>query len=320
MKTSKLPGYKFVKKTVKGARFLRLAQKMQIDPLDNYLIFSDPRGGSTWLTEIIKEGVSQPILWEPLHLGFMKQFENIGFGWRQYIPEEVQWNEAKQQFDRLFSGKILNTWLTQMTNIQELLGAEAFIVKFCRGHMLLPYLVHNYTFKHAPIHLIRHPFAVVSSQLKHGAWNYDFTKYTIPDIPYNEVYKEHEEYLGSLKTHEEALTASWCIANKVPLSHTGNNTKWITLSYEELLLDPEKSVQRIFDRWNIDCDIKALNLTKRSVTTKAGSPISAKEQLGYWKKNLKDDQIGRMKAVLNYFEITAYNDSVEPLITYNDLH
>src|SRR5690606_852588 len=147
-----------------------LQSKMDVKPLEHFLIFSDPRGGSTWLMQIVKQVTNKPILWEPLHVKNVPELQKIGFGWRQYIPEQANWTEAKEFFDKLFKGKILNPWIMQQTTKQELLQADQLVVKFCRGNALMPYLTSTYSFKYKPIFMVRHPFAVVASQMKHGGW------------------------------------------------------------------------------------------------------------------------------------------------------
>src|SRR5690606_13257283 len=143
--------------------------------------------------------------------------------WRQYIPEHAKWPEAEAFFINLFKGKVLNKWIMQQTTAKELLQSNQFIIKFCRGNALLPYLTHHFHFVHKPILLVRHPFAVVASQLKHGSWNHIHPKFTIPEAPYHSHYKEHEAFCKTLTTQAEILTSYWCLTNQIPLRHAKNN-------------------------------------------------------------------------------------------------
>lgn len=316
MVRKKIPGYWRANKVYESLFFQYLDYALKFNPATNHLIFSDPRGGSTWLTEILHRITQNPILWEPLNLKKVKEFKDIGFGWRQYIPEDAEWPEANELFDRLFQGKIRNKWIMQAATGRQLLKADAVLIKFCRGNMLLPYLTNKYDFIYKPIYLIRHPFAVVSSQLKHGGWNHLYGGFNIPNAPYNEIYKQHETFLTSLKTKEEALTATWCITNLVPLTHIKNNIDWITINYESLLVNPEAVLNRILTGWAINYDLSNINFNKKSFTTRSGSPVSGKAQLEYWKENLTIKQIDRMESVLQYFEVEAYTRSPEPQIIY----
>lgn len=287
-------------------------------PTQNHLIFGSPRGGSTWMMKIIQTITKEPIIWEPLHLRTKNDsFRKLNFGWRQYIPEDVVWGEAQLTFNQLFAGKYIDNSIYKYSNFKQLLFSKSFLIKICRGNLLLPWLTNNFSFNYKPIYMIRHPFAVVSSQLKHGAWNYPVIKFNIPEIPYNQIYIKHEKYLKSLKTKEEMLTANWCITNQLPLNHLNNNINWLTINYEEILVNPHKSLQRILQEWKIQFDLDRIDFSKKSFTTKQGSPIQISKQLGYWKENLNNEQVDRMLKVLEYFNVKVYSKNLEPEIIFN---
>lgn len=58
-----------------------------INPKNTILIFSNPRGGSTWLAEILNSIPSLAI--EPLKLGKLKEFNKLNFCRYQPIPENA---------------------------------------------------------------------------------------------------------------------------------------------------------------------------------------------------------------------------------------
>lgn len=287
---------------------------------DQILIFSDPRGGSTWLTEIIKSISNTAIIWEPLHLKYIPQLRELNFGWRQYIPEEVDWPQAKLLFKKILEGKIVNEWTMLYSTFFNYLSAETFIIKFCRGNMLLPWITRTFDLKYQPIYMLRHPFAVVNSQLKQGGWDNITTSFEIPNTPHNDCFNMHNPFLKTLKTKEERLTAVWCITNNIPLNHIDNNIKWITLNYENLLLQPNQEVQRIFTCWDMPVP-EGIETTyrKRSSTTlghlNTGDPET---QLNRWQRELNVNQVDKMQRVLDYFEITCYSrDKLVPIINSN---
>jgi hypothetical protein len=279
------------------------------NPNDQFLIFSDPRGGSTWLSEIINTIPNTAIIWEPLHLGYAEQLKDLGFGWRQYIPETVNWPEVNSFFEQVFSGKILNKWTMSNTDIIDYVYAKYFIIKICRGNMMLPWITRYFNFTYRPIHLIRHPFAVVNSQLKQGGWNQPFKKYKIQEIKYNDCFEVHKDFLESLTSREEVLTAVWCITNNVPLNHPENNNRWITIYYEDLVIDPEKEINRIFDIWGIPIPIDVDKSYRKISRTTLGeiNMVNPEIQLARWKKELTEVQIEKMQMVLEYFKYKIYS-------------
>lgn len=309
---------------VKRTIISTLVQRKKYSISENHYIFSSPRGGSTWLMEMIQTITNEPVIWEPLFLGIEDNpFKKLNFGWRQHIPENVAWREAKTLFDELFTGKILTEKILNHSSFSQIVISKSLLFKICRGSALLPWLTNNYSFSFKPIYLIRHPFAVASSQLRHGAWDYPFSEYTIPDTPFNDGYIQHESFLRKIKTREEALVAEWCLTNLIPLKHPDNNIKWLTINYEEFVLNPEKTVNRILQSWGLEYDLSTINFNKDSATTKKDSPDLTIERLSNWKNHLNDKQIESMGNVLNYFNVKCYSESnpfPEKIFNYGSQH
>jgi hypothetical protein len=297
---------------IKNILYKKISRCARYDPLNNILICSDPRGGSTWLSEIIETIPKSTVLWEPLYHGEdgLTCFKNLKFGLRQYIPESEKWIEAEKAFKDVLSGQELNWWVCRQTDPIKLLTSKILIIKFVRANALLPWLTHTFQFKYAPVLFLRHPFAVVASQSKFGAWdNREHEQYEIPEIPFNVIYTEHKKFLDTLTTQEEALTARWCIANRIPLNDNRNNIEWIIMFYEDLILDPKKELNRLFDKWKIALPEGALDVINRpsSMTIDASAIGNNEKQLSKWKTQLNEHQIEKMQRVLDYFEITVYS-------------
>ncbi|WP_243472483.1 sulfotransferase [Winogradskyella sp. MH6] len=290
-------------------------------PLNNHYLFADPRGGSTWLTEMVQKITNEPIIWEPLHLNRKSSpFKALNFDWRQYIPEDETWESAKNSFNLLFKGKVLNDGVLYHSTFKQCLTSSSLLFKICRGSGLIPWLTKNHDFNYKPIHLIRHPFAVVSSQLRHGGWSqHKFTQFNIPETPYNQYYIEHSEFLKSLKSIEQVMVAMWCISNLRTLNNKRNNCDWITINYEDLILNPYEIMNIILDQWHNDYDISQLDFFKNSKTTKDDSPKSKEKRITHWEKNLSEIQKKDMGTVLDYFNVTHYAKDnpypIKPFIT-----
>lgn len=312
----RIPGLWRVQNYLTDLKYASIAGQIEKNPFDNYLIFGDPRGGTTWVAEVIQSVIPTALIWEPLSIGTVKEFQNLNFGWRQFIPENEDWPEAKNAFNKLFEGKILNHWTAAYTNPEELKSNRPLLIKFCRGNQLLPWISKNFHFRNKALYIIRHPFAVAASQLKQGAWNFNYEGFRIPEIPFNDIFKQHKSFLGQLKTKEESLVAYWCLSNQVALNHPGNNKTWICVNYENLILNGQKHWERIFSEWDVEFDPQKLNLSRKSSTTIEGSPVSGKAQIEHWTSQFDSGQILRMKSVLEYFEVEVYNENPYPLINF----
>jgi hypothetical protein len=285
------------------------------DPAGNLMIFSEPRGGSTWITETIAAVPRTAILWEPLFIKHVEAFRNLGFAVFQHIPEEAEWPEAEQAFERLLRGRILNYWTCRQTTMKAMRRADRLILKICRGNALLPWLTRKFAFRYEPVYLVRHPLAVVASQLRQGGWDWEYSGFKVPGPPFNEIYAEHDRYLRGLKTKEEALTAGWCLTNLVPLRSSGNDHRWITVHYEDLIRDPGRGIRRIFDRWGTPIPDGIMEKVRgaSSTTREATFEQSIEMQLSKWQEHLTADQQKRMLDVLEYFGVHEYG--ADPLPT-----
>ena len=304
--TSKLIAQK-INRNFKKHIVRKFARARLYKPYNNHYIFADPRGGSTWMMEIIQNITDEPVIWEPLDFKIKNNpFNDLNFGWRQHIPEAENWEEAKHLFNNLFSGKILSQNILDYSTFSQLQNSQSLLFKICRGNALLPWLTRNFEFKYKPIYLVRHPFAVVFSQLKHGAWDYPFTNFHFPDTPFNDNYKEHKKFLDTIEYKEEALVAEWCMSNLITLNNPKNNINWITINYEEFVMNPENTLKRILTEWQIDYDISKIDFKKNSVTTKKDTPDSKIKRLSSWQKNLNSKQLKHMKRVFDYFEVDFY--------------
>ncbi len=171
-----------------------------------------PRGGSNWLGEILLNAQETILIDEPLWRGFyrsldynptdsegkIKQFSRLGFYFDQPIPSDAKWEEARIIMESVLKGTICNYSLYDRNKLKNLGKGETFIIKFCYGHLLLPWLQYNFNIKSIVLH--RHLCAVVASQLKY----YGMTKIpnnpsgNLPEIRYNEIYKNTERFGGKL--------------------------------------------------------------------------------------------------------------------------
>lgn len=286
--------------------------QLQFKTSKNILLFSDPRGGSTWLAEILCKATQKAMIFEPLHLKNAPKVKEIGFGWRQHIPENENWPEAKAFFQDLFSGKIINWWLAQMSSRPALIKSDSAVIKFCRGTMLLPYLVKHFEFDLLPVYMVRHPFGVVASQLKHGGWSHTEDYFKLPDTKFNDVYKHHQNYLENLSSKVELMTAHWCITNAVVLNHANNNQEWINIYYEHLVASPKKVINEIFMRWGIQPNFNDLDFQKPSKTALKKTKVDPEIQISSWVNFFSKEDIKKMLSVLEHFEISIYDDTIYP--------
>jgi hypothetical protein len=285
------------------------SHRQNINPKSTICIFTSPRGGSTWLGEILLEINNSVLCNEPLFR--LEEFSDLNFVWHQPIPPGSHWPDAEEVFRKLLNRELL-TYSTYFTNnLMKLPGATHHIFKFCHGNMLLEWLTDH--FRINPILLVRHPCAVVSSQLSHHGWEYLKREknhtYSIPDFRYNEAYYLYEDILKTVKTSEENLAATWCLTMVNSLKSWSNDVKWITVAYENLYVNYEYEIDRIFRRLGLEIPSSIYKMNRKvSVSTLEGSSeyLLSGKQLSSWKDKLTIKQQNNIIGIAKEFGLDHY--------------
>ena len=296
------------------ARFDRLRSNVQFDPKDAILISANPRGGSTWLFELLRNIPNTATLFEPLHKKWVPEVRALNFDWHQRIPEEADWPEAKQLFDDILSGRLLCVDTGQYSTVDDYKAAERLVIKFIRINGLLPWLTRHFEFALKPVVLTRHPFAMAASMMRHPNWQTMPKHYVFPDGRYSDYSDKDRRFLGALSTTEEAMVAKWCTRNRGFLSHPRHNQDWITLHYETLLLQPEETIRHLFAEWNIDVPPDLIPQIDTASRTSVETDFKRDKafQLEKWRERFDPDQTARLIAIMDHFEIDLYGDDALP--------
>lgn len=281
-----------------------LSRNCNFEPADNLILCSAPRGGSTWLAELLSQVPRTAVLFEPMYRRRSWPFKELNLVAYQPIPEHAEWPEAKAAFDAVFRGKVINDWTGHQSSFLSFLTAKRLVVKLCWAHAMLPWLTRTFKFNYRPVLLLRHPFAVAASQLKFGAWDRMDGGFRIPSCRFQEHFTKHEHFLSQLRGREESLVAYWCLANQVPLTHPGNNQRWTTVYYEHLLMNPEPEIQRIFRNWGLPVPrhiLDRVRIPSAKTVEATFREEGLEEQLVKWRRVFDNRQLDKMMAVLDYF-------------------
>jgi hypothetical protein len=174
---------------------------------------------------------------------------------------------------------------------------------------MLAWLVNNFQFKYKPIYLLRHPVAVARSQIRNFFDEQESIEpFEIPDTINSERYRKHLEYLNSLGTRLERQVALWCIHNKSVLNHPDHGKKWIVVYYENVVVNPDKELQKLAKELNLNIPENSIDYQKASRSDYHNEYIADKSvQLSKWKKGLTEDHQKALQQVLDHFEIKEYS-------------
>ncbi len=175
------------------------------------IVFGSGRSGTTHLASVLASQDNFTLIDEPLKNASSYKVDKLGLtGWGQYIPEdEKHWPEAYSFFDRILSGNEFNP--NHIPDNNSLFKTEAWVFKFIRANLLMPWLINNFEVR-TPIYILRTPYAVVSSRLKHGGWGLHKASklekaVQIPNFKYfDQFYSRYEKLYQEATYLEELLT------------------------------------------------------------------------------------------------------------------
>ncbi|MFZ7127488.1 MAG: sulfotransferase [Desulfobacterales bacterium] len=268
-----------------------------------------PRSGTTWIAEVLNTIPDSNILYEPLYLRSNPILSEIGFRWRTYIRPDEDSPDIRYYFEQILTGKTLNPGTLSRADRNTVPGTRTWIVKFVRANMLMSWLVRQFEVPR-PLVVIRHPCAVVSSQLRMGSWDHVTAPVECPE--FFAEYPEFEKIRRKLRHLDEMLAFSWCLEYFLILKEQ-KPYPWLLLAYEDLLLNPEKRFSDIFRNFRHEISPEGFRLIgKDSSTTVDDGHSRHGARLTSWKRYLTAEQAERILNVTKAFGIDVYSTAAEP--------
>ncbi|WP_067149680.1 sulfotransferase domain-containing protein [Pseudotamlana agarivorans] len=300
-------------KIIKSAKdtFLKvILTTKRFKPSESIIIFSEPRGGSTWLMEILTMLLPVCINWEPLHLDKGKLPNKEGFGFRPYIPAIETNPDYYHFFKKTHEFKIHSDWTRKYLTPTQIFNAELVLTKYVRANMLVPYLLKNFNFKFKPIFLIRHPIDTCVSQIKAFKQSKNELHSKIFQHKDNKRFIEHTTFLNQLESDLEWYIAFWCLNNCTTLENLDTN-KLCVVFYSDLISTPKKEVQRILKETNLHkisgplekIDFRKPSSTDFSKNLKKSPQLQLSKNIDSLDSNTKD----KIQIIFDYFNFKLYS-------------
>lgn len=276
-------------------------------PKRNPIIISAfPRGGSTWLFEVIQKATNSFSLWEPLHPKNLEAFfPNTNQWFDKFADKNDDVPELVHFLNAVLNGKFINESLIQKDiRFKSYKTTEFLLIKFCRLTPLLPWFMHHFK-DYRVVQLYRNPLAVISSQIEHGAWKLkkEYRGYPLTGYEYcPEYYFQFRAILENIKTPEEFLAAQWAM-DTIPFP-IEKPEGVLSITYEDLYTNPVQNFTEVFNFIKITTpdNIEDKLKTPSSITKNNSSLFTEPEkQLSAWKKRLNSAQENRIRILLEKF-------------------
>ena len=296
---------------------------------DSILIVGSPRSGTTWLMEIFENIHGYTHLFEPLQKLWFPSSIKVGFNRRPYLPPEEDKPEYEVYLRKILTGQIVSRYPPFGINLEMVINrlfSKKLIVKSIRLTRLLPWIDKRFQLRNIT-YIIRHPCAVIASQIKTGFSgyqnDYNYTnRFPSKDVIIAEasnidiIDSSLIKKLKRIKTIEEVLATAWCLDNYVPLYYL-DSQKWNMIVYEKLVTDGEPELRKLFGEIGEEdsTDLAINQLKKPSMLTIEKDPktvLSTDIQLSKWKKSLSKDKIKRILSIVEDFGLNFYTEKNEP--------
>lgn len=315
-------GHKAIKKTIEYLKRKRFQNK-NIDTNTTVILSGVARSGTTWVRNLLTTLPEYSYLNEPLHPDWFPGANELDYRNGTYMSKEKNWSEGKRYFQEVLTGKVKrpNPYFNIEPSVSlNRLFANKLVVKFIRGNRILPWIDEKFDLRCIFL-LIRHPCAVIKSQLKsdiYGRKEEFLDKETLLEEVKNidSIQPiDYDFFRKNLDSIASKLAFIWSVDNLVPLSHSFSN-KFKIITYENVFLNGREEMDDIFEM--LDGDkvpskaIDLLNTPSRTSDKSKDFLENQRKQLSSWKRELTSDQIEDILMVTSELGIDLYGKDLLP--------
>lgn len=258
------------------------------------VLYSSGRSGSTWLSEILGSVPGTRIIFEPFHprRGLAELAE---YRYRHIEPGQTA-PILEEAYGGILKGQRTTPWIEHLNRPTTMIYKRR-LVKLVRANLLFPWLANRYPDqKH--VLLLRHPAAVVLSQVRNG-WNLSSARIRDQaDLRQSPAISA----LGSFGWPTSGFLSNlvfWAAENRVAIDHALKSNTMIVF-YEHICLSPAEVLDELSRFLGISLPTSALErLDKVSWSSSADiGSMSVSEKISRWKNDLSEEQASQVAQVL----------------------
>ncbi len=266
------------------------------------LILGSPRGGTTWIANVLASPFRYKLLFEPFYDYYVKEAAEVA---GKYIHLADITPSMVTLCDRVFNDKISGDWVAQACNRRFYmhrwpLWARCRIIKAIRVNLFAPCL-RTIGGPGLPIlFIVRNPYKTINSQYsKNWDWLYDISSLLGNQAFFEEYNIPISKLTPQACTPIGKLALRWVIENLYLLKY-GDKWDIKPLYYETFLKNPVSEFKAICRELDINVPSNLEALVKRpSHTTRETSPVRVK---GAKEMKLNTEEVDTVKRVLDIVE------------------
>lgn len=293
------------------------------DERETILLASVPRTGSTWVMNLLAHLPGYKPVFEPMDPRWYAGADELGLGPRPRVPADGHHPGLEAYLSRAFAGQAtgwLRAYSPAPSNLWTRLTADKLVVKSVRLTRSLAWITETFDLRNVYL-LVRHPCAVVASQLRTGIRGH-FTdpetalapepvEQAARDALGDELTSELDEGIASIDTQAGLLALEWAVDYAIPLREGIEGVD--VVRYEDLLGGGRAAVEGLFEPLGVDVPpgtLEAYGLP--SHTTRGEVTQTRDEQEARWTDELDPETGERVLEIVGWlgFDQFAY-DSTE---------
>ncbi|MCD6469791.1 hypothetical protein J7L29_03215 [Candidatus Bathyarchaeota archaeon] len=309
----------------------------KVDVSSTVLLVGAPRSGTTWIMEIIEALGKYRVVFEPFHAEFYPEIKKFGAKflnqpvYRPYLPINYEDKDLKEYLNLVLHGKVSGYWYSPpkrlMKNLKWMI-AENVLIKDVWITRLFPWIIHRFQHKTKNfLLLLRHPCAVIESQLRTGIGNpLCFCSKSVVKEAILRQLNSIEEFrdvidnlypkLRNIDRSEELLAVIWSMDYFVPLYYNAKNL-YNLIVYENVVLYPRQITKRMLRFLRLKADENLSELITHRAPTAKDAATKTIANVYKWKERLSKQQIDSILKITHMFNLTFYDENIEP--DYNEL-
>jgi len=197
------------------------------------------RSGTTFIADLIAACLGWRMVHEPLNSTISCGPVSIrNRDSRAHVTGSLK---SREEIRQIFNGKFTGC---RATNHGWRLFYSGRIVKIVRGNFYLDVILEELP-ELRLVHVLRHPCACVASRLA-LKWDVPDLSICIQDISDELTDEQFRFYSGETPKHVR-MAATWCLDNKMALAAVASCARAMTVSFEQLVSDPESMTMRILN-------------------------------------------------------------------------
>jgi hypothetical protein len=293
--------------------FKNVVHRHRPSKLPSIILFASPRGGSTWITELI---ASQPNFWpisEPLNVraDFVKK--QLGVSKHSRLYSEAVLPRIEAYYSKILNGQYPDLKLRPGLRFYRPITDRVVIKEnqACLNRIAW----FEDTFEVKIIHLLRHPIPVALSREVFPVFD-GFESCGLRQYFSEEQLALTDSIIES-GTHLEKGVIAWCLHHVPALLAT--RSSWITLTYEETVLSPERVIGELANRLSLPNEVMMLTQVRRPSQVARKSNVETQKLLNMgekrenlvnkWKSKVTIVELESAQRILNIFGVKQYRAS-----------